>query len=230
MDVTMDCGDVTRMMVMAETMVTMTSAYWVWVLKAGAVIMTMTHPVSTIGRDGHQMVIGQWWWDEVGVVLSVSAEVGAVSVNDPLVHPASTVGCGMWPMLGYRAVVAMHTSIRGGSAGHDMLRWKVLAIRTQHVERRAPWLAMVMILSTVLNKEEEEWLESGCWFDNWWLIGRFICVGDDTSFSSSHWADSCWWIGVGCYVCYLVDFCLFLQYNNLLLSFWFTWMNGPWFK
>jgi hypothetical protein len=45
---------------------------------------------------------------------------------------------------------------------------------------------------------------------------------------ASYWADMCWWIGVGCSVGYLVDFCL-LQYNNLPLSFWFIWMNGPWF-
>eukprot|EP00978_Attheya_sp_CCMP212_P046453 scaffold393375_cov83-Attheya_sp.AAC.1 len=91
------------------------------------------------------MIIGQWRRDEVGV-LSVSAEVGAVSANESLVHPASTVGhpwyltnVGMWS----RLVLAM----------------------TQQVERRA-WLPMVMISSAVLNKEEEERLESGCWADN----------------------------------------------------------------
>eukprot|EP00978_Attheya_sp_CCMP212_P047618 scaffold422521_cov114-Attheya_sp.AAC.1 len=35
----------------------------------------------------------------------------------------------------------------------------------QQVERRA-WLPMVMISGAVLNKEEEERLESGCWVDN----------------------------------------------------------------
>eukprot|EP00978_Attheya_sp_CCMP212_P024512 scaffold77056_cov71-Attheya_sp.AAC.6 len=68
----------------------------------------------------------------------------------------------------------------------------VLAM-TQQVERRA-WLPMVVILSAVFNKEEEEWLESGCWVDNWWLItSRFIRVGDATSFSSSDLlVDWCW--------------------------------------
>eukprot|EP00978_Attheya_sp_CCMP212_P010118 scaffold24258_cov47-Attheya_sp.AAC.4 len=56
----------------------------------------------------------------------------------------------------------------------------VLAM-TQQVERRA-WLPMVMISSAVLNKEEEERLESGCWVDNWWLISRFIRVGKNATY------------------------------------------------
>eukprot|EP00978_Attheya_sp_CCMP212_P045156 scaffold335219_cov63-Attheya_sp.AAC.1 len=42
-----------------------------------------------------------------------------------------------------RDVVAAVAEIRGGSVGHAMLRWKVLAM-TQQVETRA-WLVMVMI-------------------------------------------------------------------------------------
>eukprot|EP00978_Attheya_sp_CCMP212_P042656 scaffold263688_cov35-Attheya_sp.AAC.1 len=61
------------------------------------------------------MIIGWWRRDEVGG-LSVSTEAGAVSMNESL------------------------TNIIGGSAGHDMLWWQMLAM-TQQVERRA-WLPM----------------------------------------------------------------------------------------
>eukprot|EP00978_Attheya_sp_CCMP212_P001654 scaffold3388_cov62-Attheya_sp.AAC.4 len=53
--------------------------------------------------------------------------------------------------------------IRGSSAGRDMLRWKVLVMIVQQVERG-----------------------NGCWVDNWRLIGRFIRVFDAASFSSSY--------------------------------------------